>query len=187
MAVGKGYRVEPFGANRQLVAATSSINREQNTIHLITEMDITQPRRLIADHRERTRERLSLTGYVVTCLAQTLTAFPRFNALRIQIHVTYQVTYIVAAIALTTLGLALAGCASTPLTDVPPAMVGTWQGDATIIVAWVDQETLPVTITIAENGVVEGTAGDATLVAGHLRKNPLGAAYLIVPILMAQS
>lgn len=80
--MNKGYRVESFSGNRQMVAATSSINREQNTIHLITEVDITQPRRLIAEHRERTGERLSFTGYTVTCLARTLTEFPKFNAFR---------------------------------------------------------------------------------------------------------
>lgn len=44
----------------------------------------------------------------------------------------------------------------------------------------VAQEVLPVTVTIYANGTVEGTAGDATLIQGHLRKNPLGAAYLVM-------
>ncbi len=78
----KGYRVEQFGINRQMVAAASAINREQNTIHLITEVDITGPRRLIAEYRDRTGEKLSLTGYVITCLARTLNEFPQFNAFR---------------------------------------------------------------------------------------------------------
>lgn len=82
MGKNKGYRVVPFGGNRQIVAATSSINREQNTIHLMTEVDIAQPRHLIAEHQEHTSERLSLTAYIVTCLARTLTEFPRFNAFR---------------------------------------------------------------------------------------------------------
>ncbi len=78
------------------------------------------------------------------------------------------------------LWLLLASCGSTPLTEAPAEMVGTWQGEATIIVAWVDQDLLPVTITIHENGAVEGQAGDATLVGGSLRKNPLGAPYLVI-------
>jgi pyruvate/2-oxoglutarate dehydrogenase complex dihydrolipoamide acyltransferase (E2) component len=48
----------------------------------MTEVDITQPRRLITEHLKRTGERLSLTAYVVTCLARTLEEFPRFNAFR---------------------------------------------------------------------------------------------------------
>ncbi|MEZ4726919.1 MAG: 2-oxo acid dehydrogenase subunit E2 [Caldilineaceae bacterium] len=82
MGKSNGYRVEPFGSSRQMVAAASAVNHEQNTIHLITEVDITAPRRLIADYRARTGERLSLTAYIVTCLARTLTEFPRFNSFR---------------------------------------------------------------------------------------------------------
>ncbi len=82
MSERRGYRVEPFGGNRQMVAASAAVGREKDTIHLMTEVDITGPRRLIAEHRERTGERLSLTGYVVTCLARTLDEFPRFNSFR---------------------------------------------------------------------------------------------------------
>jgi pyruvate/2-oxoglutarate dehydrogenase complex dihydrolipoamide acyltransferase (E2) component len=82
MSEPKGYRVEPFGGNRQMVAASAAVGRENNTIHLMTEADITEPRRLIAEHRERTGERLSLTAYIVTCLARTLDEFPRFNSFR---------------------------------------------------------------------------------------------------------
>lgn len=78
----RGYRIEPFGHNRKMVAASLAVNRETDTIHIVTEVDITEPRRLISEHRDRTGERLSLTGYVVTCLARTLDQFPRFNAFR---------------------------------------------------------------------------------------------------------
>ncbi|MDI6900902.1 MAG: 2-oxo acid dehydrogenase subunit E2 [Anaerosomatales bacterium] len=84
MGSGRGYRSEPFGGDRWMVAAASSVNREKNTIHLTTEADITEPRRMIAAHRARTGERLSLTGYVVACLAQTFEEFPRFNSYRVR-------------------------------------------------------------------------------------------------------
>ena len=82
MSEPKGCRVEPFGGNRRMVAASAAAGREKDTIHLMTEADITGPRRLIAEHRERTGERLSLTAYVATCLARTLDEFPRFNSFR---------------------------------------------------------------------------------------------------------
>jgi pyruvate/2-oxoglutarate dehydrogenase complex dihydrolipoamide acyltransferase (E2) component len=82
MSRHEGYRVEGFGGDRRMVVASASAGRESNTIHLVTEVDITGPRRLMAEYRERTGERLSLTGYVVTCLARTLDDFPRFNAFR---------------------------------------------------------------------------------------------------------
>ncbi|MEZ4862789.1 MAG: hypothetical protein R3C14_15845 [Caldilineaceae bacterium] len=95
-----------------------------------------------------------------------------------QKHVRF--IYSVVALSIVALYLALASCGATPLTEVPPAMVGTWQGEATIIVAWVDQETLPVRVTIHPDSRVEGQAGDATLVDGSLRKNPLGSPYIIM-------
>lgn len=77
-----GHRTEAFGSNRRVVAAASAVSRESNTIHLVTEIDVSRPRRLIARHRDRTGERLSLTGYVVTCLGRAVTEFPEFNSFR---------------------------------------------------------------------------------------------------------
>src|SRR5512133_1035605 len=77
-----GYRIEPLGTGRGMVAAASTVNRERNVIHLVTQVDITKPRQVMADHREQTGERLSLTAYVVACLARTFDDFPRFNSFR---------------------------------------------------------------------------------------------------------
>lgn len=82
MTTEKGYHTKPLGRDRRIVAAASAVNREHNAIHLLTEVDITEPRRLISRHLDRTGERLSLTGYITTCLARTLEAFPQFNAFR---------------------------------------------------------------------------------------------------------
>ena len=82
MSKVKGYQTVPFGFNRRMVAAASAVNQEKHTIHLVTEVDISEPRRLMAEHREDTGERLSLTGYVVACLASTFEVFPHFNAFR---------------------------------------------------------------------------------------------------------
>ena len=62
MGKGKGYRVEAFGGNRQMVAAAATVNAEKNTIHLITEADITAPRRLIAEHRAAHRREVVAHG-----------------------------------------------------------------------------------------------------------------------------
>ena len=78
----QGYRAVPFTVNRQMVAASASVGREQNNIHTITEVDISEPRRLIHEHAERTGERLSLTAYITTCLAQTVAEYPNLNSFR---------------------------------------------------------------------------------------------------------
>ena len=78
------------------------------------------------------------------------------------------------------LALWLVGCTPTILVDVPLEMVGKWQGQATVIVAWVDQETLSVALTIHEDGTVEGRVGDATLTGGSICNNPVGSEYIIM-------
>jgi pyruvate/2-oxoglutarate dehydrogenase complex dihydrolipoamide acyltransferase (E2) component len=77
-----GYRVVPFTANRQMAAASAKVSGERNTIHMLTEVDITEPRRLIREHRERTGERFSFTAYIVTCLARAIAEQPQLNSLR---------------------------------------------------------------------------------------------------------
>lgn len=82
MKPDRGYRVVPFDLNRRMVAASATVGRGYNTIHAFTEVDVSVPRRLIAEHRARTGERLSLTAYVVACLARAIAEHPGCNALR---------------------------------------------------------------------------------------------------------
>ncbi len=77
-----GFRAVPLTFNRQMVAAVSAINKKQNTIHAILEVEITTPRGIIREYRERTGESLSFTAYVVTCLAQAVAEHPRLNSFR---------------------------------------------------------------------------------------------------------
>lgn len=65
-----------------MVAASASVGREQNNIHALIEVDISEPRRAMREHRQRTGERLSLTAFVVTCLARALAEHPYLNSFR---------------------------------------------------------------------------------------------------------
>ena len=53
----------------------------------------------------------------------------------------------------------------------PPAMNGSWSGDAKIIVTWCKQEKLPLQLTIRNDGTVSGRIGDAVLKDGKLARN----------------
>lgn len=77
-----GYERVPFSVNRWAVSASASVGRERNTIHILTEVDIAEPRRLMQEHREQTGESLSLTAYIVACLAQAVAEHRTVNALR---------------------------------------------------------------------------------------------------------
>ena len=66
-----------FPANRmkgQLLK--QEFNRARALHHLLTEVDISEPRRIMREHKERTGETLSLTAYVVACLARAAAETP---------------------------------------------------------------------------------------------------------------
>lgn len=76
----KGYRSERLSSFRRTVIASASVTHEKNTIHTLAAVDITEARRLMAEHVEATGEKPSLTAYVVTCLAHVLRDHPRLNS-----------------------------------------------------------------------------------------------------------
>jgi len=75
-----GYKVIPLTFNRKAVIASATVTGEKNTIHCITEVDISEPRRIINEYFQKTGEKLSLTAYVVTCLAQVIKDHPLLNS-----------------------------------------------------------------------------------------------------------
>ena len=48
----QGYRVVPFTINRQMVAASISVGREQSNIQAIIEVDISKPRQMIREIKQ---------------------------------------------------------------------------------------------------------------------------------------
>jgi pyruvate/2-oxoglutarate dehydrogenase complex dihydrolipoamide acyltransferase (E2) component len=80
MKIHKGYKSIPLSINRRAVMASASVTKEKNAIHGFTEVDISVPRRLMKEHFEKTGEKLSMTAYIVTCLAQTIRDHPQLNS-----------------------------------------------------------------------------------------------------------
>jgi pyruvate/2-oxoglutarate dehydrogenase complex dihydrolipoamide acyltransferase (E2) component len=75
-----GYTSIPMTFNRRAVIASATVTKEKNAIHCVTEVDISIPRRLIQEHFQNTREKLSMTAYIVTCLAQVIKDHPLLNS-----------------------------------------------------------------------------------------------------------
>jgi pyruvate/2-oxoglutarate dehydrogenase complex dihydrolipoamide acyltransferase (E2) component len=65
-----------------MVAAAAAIGNEQDTIHSILEVDVSEPRRVIREHMRRTGERLSFTAFIVTCLVRAIADHPHLNSFR---------------------------------------------------------------------------------------------------------
>ena len=59
MKNNKGYKRIPLSFSRRAVAASASVTKEKNVIHSFTEVNITEPRRLMTEHFEKTGEKLS--------------------------------------------------------------------------------------------------------------------------------
>ena len=78
--MGRGYSSIPLSFNRKMVRASASVTKAKNAIHSFTEVDVTEPRQLIKTWFEKTSVKLSFTGYIVKCLAQTIKQYPQFNS-----------------------------------------------------------------------------------------------------------
>lgn len=65
-----------------MVAISASMAKKRNTIHSITELDITIPRHIMQEYKEKTGESLSLTAYIVKCLAMAVFENPEVNSFR---------------------------------------------------------------------------------------------------------
>jgi len=75
-----GYKSIPLTFNRKAVIASATVTKEKNTFHSITEVDISIPRRLINEYFQKTGTKLSLTAYIVTCLAHVIKDHPLMNS-----------------------------------------------------------------------------------------------------------
>jgi len=78
----KGYKTSKISFNKLGVNASVSITLKRNAIHGITDVDITEPRRLMKEHFEQSGEKLSLTAYIVTCLAKVVKDYPLMNSFK---------------------------------------------------------------------------------------------------------
>jgi pyruvate/2-oxoglutarate dehydrogenase complex dihydrolipoamide acyltransferase (E2) component len=80
MSKPTGYKVIPLSFNRRAVIASATVTKEKNAIHCITEVDVTEPRRLINEHLAKTNEKLSFTAYLVACLVHVVKDHPEMNS-----------------------------------------------------------------------------------------------------------
>ncbi len=78
----EGYRVVPFPLNRRVVIDSARLSHRKHAIQGLIEVDVSEPRRAMRAHRERTGESLSFTAYIAACLARAVEVEPMVNAYR---------------------------------------------------------------------------------------------------------
>ena len=74
------YSLEKVSFLRKAVISSASVTRQRNTIHAITEVDVTIPRNLIKKYQSMTERKLSFTGYITACFSQTVLKHPGLNS-----------------------------------------------------------------------------------------------------------
>ena len=76
----KGFRSKKLSMGRRSVIASVSVTSSKNTIHAFTEIDVSKPRRLLKEHFNTTKQKLSFTAYIAACLAQAVKENPNVNS-----------------------------------------------------------------------------------------------------------
>lgn len=66
------YQVVDLSAGRRIWLNTLELSWPSHTIYGLLEVDVTLPRRFIAEHKARTGETLSFAGYLTYCLARAV-------------------------------------------------------------------------------------------------------------------
>jgi pyruvate/2-oxoglutarate dehydrogenase complex dihydrolipoamide acyltransferase (E2) component len=74
------YSVVPFSKNRRLVTDLGRLSSGKPTIRGLLEIDVTLPRKIINDYKEKTGKSLSFTAYLASCLGQAVSANKRIHA-----------------------------------------------------------------------------------------------------------
>jgi pyruvate/2-oxoglutarate dehydrogenase complex dihydrolipoamide acyltransferase (E2) component len=63
-----GYKIVPFPKIRRLMVDGGRLARQKHLIHGLVEMDVTDARRLIREHKAKTGEAISFTAFIMVCL-----------------------------------------------------------------------------------------------------------------------
>lgn len=77
-----GYKTIPFPRLRQLVIDAARVAHDKHTIRCLAEIDVTEARRCLREHRKKTGAPFSFTAFIIAALAQAVEADKNFQAYR---------------------------------------------------------------------------------------------------------
>jgi pyruvate/2-oxoglutarate dehydrogenase complex dihydrolipoamide acyltransferase (E2) component len=66
------FSVLPFPRERQVIVEGGRIAAHRHTVHGLLEVDVTEGRRMIREHKARTGETLSFTAFIIACLGKAV-------------------------------------------------------------------------------------------------------------------
>ncbi len=79
--IGKFYK-KPYTKYRRNIELVTKQGWRKRSVHSVLELDVTNAKKLIKKHYEKTGFKVSFTGWIVKCVAETMSEFKEFNAYR---------------------------------------------------------------------------------------------------------
>ena len=76
------YRVETIQKMRRFSLDAGYLGRRIHIVHGLIEADVTEARKCIREHQEKTREKLSFTAFIIYCLSKAVEKNPHMQAYR---------------------------------------------------------------------------------------------------------
>lgn len=70
--MSQSYEIRPFPLVRRLVVDSSRIGKRKHSIIALLELDVTEPRQIIDNYKEKNGESLSFTAFIIACLGRAI-------------------------------------------------------------------------------------------------------------------
>ena len=77
------YHTKPFSQYRRNIALITGEGWRKHSIHTLIEIDVTTAKNLINKYKEKTGEKISFTGWIIKCIAQSLSEHRELNSYRL--------------------------------------------------------------------------------------------------------
>jgi len=76
------YASKKFPKSRKNISLILEQGKRRHVIHALIEVDVTEGRKRIRTIKEETGKKISFTGWMVKCIAKTISEYPEFNTFR---------------------------------------------------------------------------------------------------------
>jgi len=77
------YEKKSFSKNRRNISLLLEDGFRKHSIHALLELDVTEARRCILNHKEKTGEKVSFTGWIIKCVGHAMADNKELNAYRL--------------------------------------------------------------------------------------------------------
>lgn len=76
------YSSGRFSKSRKNISLMLEQGKRRHVIHALIEVDVTEGRKMIRNIKDKTGRKISFTGWMVKCIAKTISEYPEFNTFK---------------------------------------------------------------------------------------------------------